>query len=105
MTQAMQTPTLLCGVSEVARLLAVSKREVTVLVAEGRMPRPTKLGRLSRWTRASLEAWAAAGCPWQNGNGEANSEAPGDASPTNQGRNANRPTDRESVGGSERAGT
>lgn len=32
-------------------------------VDAGRAPKPTRFGRLVRWSIAALEAWESAGCP------------------------------------------
>jgi predicted DNA-binding transcriptional regulator AlpA len=46
---ASETTGQLYRVREVARLLAVSVREVWRLVAEGLLPQPVKIGRCSVW--------------------------------------------------------
>lgn len=33
------------------------------LVDSGRAPQPTRFGRLTRWSIATLEAWETDGCP------------------------------------------
>jgi excisionase family DNA binding protein len=44
---------------ELARLLGVSPRSVDRLVAAGQLPRPIKVGALSRWRRDDVEQWIA----------------------------------------------
>ncbi len=53
----------LLDVKGVARLLAVSIRQIWKMNATGRMPAPIRLGRAVRWRRAELEDWIASGCP------------------------------------------
>lgn len=43
--------------------LKCSSRTVRRLADSGRMPRPIKLGTLSRWPRFIIEDWIADGCP------------------------------------------
>jgi len=54
---------LLIDVHSVATLLACSARHVWRLADSGRMPRPFKIGALSRWDRATIERWVSEGCP------------------------------------------
>ncbi|GAB5517221.1 helix-turn-helix transcriptional regulator [Rhodopirellula baltica] len=69
--QANQTPPLtdgfgraLLSTEDVANdYLKCSARHVRRLADSGRMPRPIKLGTLSRWPRFIIEDWIAAGCP------------------------------------------
>ena len=39
-----------------------SARHFLRLVDAGKAPRPTRFGRLTRWSLKSLEEWEAAGC-------------------------------------------
>lgn len=50
-------------VHDVARMLCCSPRTVYRLYGSGRMPRPIRLGALSRWPRRSIERWIEEGCP------------------------------------------
>lgn len=43
------------GVLELAALLGISRSSVYVLVADGHLPRPRKLGRRSVWLRSEVE--------------------------------------------------
>lgn len=45
--------------SEVARYLKVSERHVFSLVRTGRLPQPARLGGVSRWVRAEIDACLA----------------------------------------------
>jgi excisionase family DNA binding protein len=54
---------LLLPAREVAKLLGISVRHVWALLAEGRLPRPLRLGRAVRWNVDELRAWLAAGGP------------------------------------------
>ncbi len=47
----------------VAGLLSCSRRNIYRLSDGGLMPRPIKLGRLTRWRRSEVEDWIAEGCP------------------------------------------
>jgi excisionase family DNA binding protein len=42
---------------ELARLLGVSFRSIDRHVAAGQLPRPIKVGALSRWRREDIDAW------------------------------------------------
>ncbi len=57
-------------VQAVADLLDCSTRHVYRLSDMGRMPRPVKLGALSRWSKATTLDWIAHGCPNCRGDGE-----------------------------------
>ena len=48
---------------QVADLFQITKRHVQRLVKQGRMPRPVKLGRCSRWVKSDLIEWLKSGCP------------------------------------------
>ena len=57
-------PSELLTVREVAYLLGrCSLRHVYRLSDANRMPRPIKLGALTRWRRTEILNWIAAGCP------------------------------------------
>ena len=47
----------LLSLEEAGRLLAASKRTVHRLIASGELPRPLRLGRLSRLTLEDVEAY------------------------------------------------
>ena len=47
----------------VAAMLGCSPRHAVRMADTGRMPRPVKLGALTRWRRSEIEAWIANGCP------------------------------------------
>ena len=46
-----------------AEMLGVHRATVFKLNASGKMPRPVKLGRATRWWRDELLEWVGAGCP------------------------------------------
>ena len=50
-------------VKAVAKLCHCSSRHVYRLSDSGKMPRPLKLGALSRWNLAEIEDWISNGCP------------------------------------------
>jgi predicted DNA-binding transcriptional regulator AlpA len=53
----------LLDVRAVATLRGCSTRHVIRLSDAGRMPRPVKLGALTRWNRRLIIDWCSAGCP------------------------------------------
>ena len=54
----------LLDVEEVATLLLnCSVRHVYRLCDSGKMPKPTKLGALNRWSKKTILEWITAGCP------------------------------------------
>lgn len=57
---------MLLDVTEVARLLSVSKNTIWKLRSTGDLPAPIRLGKLARWRRDEIEAWVRAGCPLNN---------------------------------------
>jgi len=48
---------------ELARELQVSLRTLRSWDSEGRIPEPTKIGRVVRWPRDTIVEWIAAGSP------------------------------------------
>lgn len=54
---------LLLDARTVAGLLSVSPRTVWSWSASGRMPRPVRVGRVTRWKRSEVERWIELGCP------------------------------------------
>ena len=53
----------LMGVGEVAALLGISTRQVYRLSDTAKMPRPFKLGGLTRWSRSAIHEWIDNDCP------------------------------------------
>ncbi len=53
----------LISIRQVAELLGCSTRHIQRLADSGKMPRPVRLGTLLRWSRQTIEAWVASGCP------------------------------------------
>ncbi|MGL4462737.1 MAG: helix-turn-helix transcriptional regulator [Planctomycetia bacterium] len=47
----------------VAGLLSVSVKTVRRMIDAGKLPPPTRVGRLIRWRRADVLLWIDAGCP------------------------------------------
>ena len=65
-----------------AIMLGFAERTLRKQVAMGRVPPPLRFGRVIRWRRTDLEAWAELGCPtaerfaeWQRVNGGAAASA------------------------------
>lgn len=52
----------LLDVKQVAEVSNCSQRTIFRLSADGRMPKPIKLGALVRWNRTEIETWIAGGC-------------------------------------------
>lgn len=51
--------TTMVDAEEIAGLLACSPKHVRLLAIKGAMPKPVKVGRLSRWHREAIERWLA----------------------------------------------
>jgi len=48
---------------EVAKILGCHKSSVWSLYNSGRLPRPLRLGGMTRWRLAEINQWVMAGCP------------------------------------------
>ena len=59
----MRDDAALLDVSALGRMLSCSRATVYRLCDAGKMPRPVKLGSLTRWRRSDIEEWIADGCP------------------------------------------
>lgn len=46
--------------ADVASMIGCSPRTVTNLVRDGRLPKPTRIGRLVRWHRSVINSFLAA---------------------------------------------
>ena len=55
--------TALLTAKDVAEELRVSLRHVWRMNNSGKLPRPVRIGRSVRWSRSTIIAWIAAGCP------------------------------------------
>jgi predicted DNA-binding transcriptional regulator AlpA len=53
----------LLAAAEVAKILSCSPRHVWALNSSGRLPRPIRLGRVTRWRADEIRDWLAAGAP------------------------------------------
>lgn len=49
--------------SDLAKRLKLSERQLRRMAAAGTLPAPVKFGRVTRWTRVSIDDWLADGCP------------------------------------------
>jgi len=56
-------PALLIPAEEVARMMGVSERTLWRLASAGRVPRPVRIGRNTRWRLAEIRDWIEQGCP------------------------------------------
>ncbi len=66
MTADTQTEALLLSPEDVADLLDIGRSTLYRLSSAGKVPRPVKVGRSTKWRRREIEAWIAAGCPPRN---------------------------------------
>jgi excisionase family DNA binding protein len=48
---------------ETARLLEISERTLWRLLSAGRVPKPVRIGRSTRWRLAEVRDWIERGCP------------------------------------------
>lgn len=58
-----ETPPILIRADEVARLMGVSERTLWRLLSAGKVPKPLRIGRNTRWRLAEVRDWIAGGCP------------------------------------------
>lgn len=54
---------LLTDIKGLARMLGRSERAIWRDQSAGRLPRPIKLGRLTKWRVAEIREWVDSGCP------------------------------------------
>ena len=62
-TQRTGSERLAIPATEVAKKIGISLRHLHKLNTTGRLPRPIRLGRSTRWPVDELRAWIAAGAP------------------------------------------
>jgi excisionase family DNA binding protein len=48
---------------ELAKLLEISERTLWRLLSAGRVPRPVRIGRSTRWRLDEVKDWIERGCP------------------------------------------
>ena len=72
-------------IDEVAARLGVCRRTAEAILAEGRLPRPVRFGRLRRWGEDQIDTWIAAEVARFSG---------GPAAPAAAGRGPGRPRSR-----------
>lgn len=46
-------------IMEWARRLGICRRQAELMVADGRIPPPVRIGRIRRWTEAQIDTWIA----------------------------------------------
>lgn len=56
------TPPLLTA-DDVAALLNVSERTLWRLLSAGKVPKPVRIGRSTRWRAEDVREWVQKGCP------------------------------------------
>ncbi len=54
---------LAISANQLAELLGISKRHLWSLNAQGKLPRPVRLGRAVRWPLGEIREWIASGAP------------------------------------------
>jgi len=54
---------LAISANQLAELLGISKRHLWSLNAQGKLPRPVRLGRAVRWPLREIREWIASGAP------------------------------------------
>ncbi len=59
------TPVLLTA-DEVAAMLNVSERTLWRLLSGGKVPKPVRFGRSTRWRDSEVREWIERGCPVGN---------------------------------------
>jgi excisionase family DNA binding protein len=57
------TVPVLLTAEEVAAMLGVSERTLWRLLSAGKLPKPVRFGRNTRWREAEVKAWIERGCP------------------------------------------
>ena len=62
-THGSESACLAVPAAEVAKILGISVRHVWALLADGRLPKPVRLGRAVRWNVDELRDWLSAGAP------------------------------------------
>ena len=55
--------TLLVDSSALGKILGIGRSTVFKLSSAGRLPRPLRIGRATRWSVADVRLWIAFGCP------------------------------------------
>lgn len=56
------TPKLI-NAEELAKLMDVSERTLWRLLSGGKVPKPVRIGRSTRWRLAEVTEWIDRGCP------------------------------------------
>ena len=54
---------LLISAEELAKLMHVSERTLWRLLSAGKVPKPVRIGRNTRWKLAEVTDWIERGCP------------------------------------------
>lgn len=57
------TTPVLIDAEGLARMMDVSERTLWRLLSGGKVPRPVRIGRNTRWRLAEVTEWIAKGCP------------------------------------------
>jgi excisionase family DNA binding protein len=57
------TTPMLIAADEMANLLGVSERTLWRLLSAGKVPRPVRIGRSTRWRAAEVKQWIENDCP------------------------------------------
>lgn len=62
-THSLAPECLAMPAAELAKQLGISLRHLHALNSSGRLPRPVRLGRSTRWRAEEIRRWLDAGCP------------------------------------------
>lgn len=57
------TTSVLLNAEEVAAMLGVSERTLWRLLSAGKVPKPVRFGRSTRWRLTEVKEWIDRGCP------------------------------------------
>lgn len=60
--ETVTTPQLITA-EELAKLMQVSERTLWRLLSGGKLPKPVRIGRSTRWRLAEVNDWIERGCP------------------------------------------
>lgn len=57
------TPPAVYSIGQLAEVLSCSAKHLSRLHESGRLPKPVKIGSLTRWVAADITRWISEGCP------------------------------------------
>ena len=65
------------NIKQVAERLGVCVRKAETMLAEGRLPKPVRFGRLRKWSEAQMDEWIGAEVERVGGSGTGGDGTPG----------------------------